>query len=135
MGEEESRVGLQSIPTHKIYPGTSRIWEDLYYPINHYLLRNLLGQILTQVEAMNLSGQSEKALKAIFTQMAWRWFDEVTENSITSAPDVDGKPCVAPVLIKHCQHDKSGTCSSCSYPEFVRAVQMPKLEPTATPAD
>ncbi len=67
-------------------------YEKFYFPIDHRQVRDILGQILTQVEAMNLNDKSEKALKAIFTQMIWRWFDEVMDNSSTSSEKAGIRP-------------------------------------------
>lgn len=127
MDNQEERVGLQSVPKHTIYPGLEQHWEELNFPIDHHQLRNLLGQALTQIEAMNLQPASEKASKAIFTQMFWRWFDEVMENSITSAPAIDSMPCIAPIKVVECPCDDSkvgNRCSVCAVPQYVKLVRM-----------
>jgi hypothetical protein len=86
MDNQEERIKLQSVFVHNVPFGENENWKDYYFPVNHSLVRRLLGQILTQIEAMNLPQKTEEANKAIFIQMIWRWFDEVMDNSATSNP-------------------------------------------------
>jgi hypothetical protein len=81
--KDEKRTLLQSVEIHHVAESYDD-YENYYFPMNHSQVRDILGQILTQIESMNLSPKSEKANKAIFTQMVWRWFDEVMDNSATS---------------------------------------------------
>lgn len=101
--------------------------EKYYFPINLSQVEDLLGKMLTQVEAMNLRGTVEKANKDIVRQRIWKWFEEVQENSLTSY-----KGCIAPIfdfsdhgeVVKNgpqtnrwnrlCPNCGEGTTSSCS---------------------
>lgn len=85
MDNQKERIKLQSVEIHHVGESYSD-YENFYFPINHRQVRDILGQILTQIESMNLNEKSESANKAIFTQMIWKWFDEAMENSATSNP-------------------------------------------------
>ena len=85
--QDDLRIDTQLVPVHHL-PDRLGDFEKYWFPIDHFQIRNLLGQTLTQIEAMNLSQQAEKATKAIFTQMFWRWFDEVMANSVTSSDGI-----------------------------------------------
>lgn len=65
--------------------------RQYHYPINVSQVENLLGNILTQLEVMNL--RNEKATKDVFRQLVWRWYDNAQENSITSYQN-----CLAPIF-------------------------------------
>jgi hypothetical protein len=80
---DESRLAMQMVEIHHVAE-SYKDYESHWFPINHSQVRDILGQILTQIEAMNLNEKSERASKAIFTQMVWRWFDEAMDNSATS---------------------------------------------------
>lgn len=67
--------------------------DRYYFPIDVSQVENLLGQMLTQVEAMNLREQVEKANKDIVRQRIWKWFEDVQENSLTSY-----QGCIAPIF-------------------------------------
>jgi hypothetical protein len=123
MDNQQERLELQSVPVHRLPPGIQD-YEDLYFPIDHNQIRSLLGQVLTQVEAMNLQPQNEKAVKAIFTQMLWRWFDEVMENSITSAHG-----CIAPLKIKDCTCEGESACNRCAVQLPIKLVRIPIVKP------
>ena len=84
--DEENRIALQSVPVHYMPKGIEN-FEDYWFPIYHEQVRDILGKILTQIEAMNLPERTEKATKAIFTQMVWHWFDQVMDNSATASPN------------------------------------------------
>jgi hypothetical protein len=66
--------------------------EDFYFPINVNQVEDLLGKMLTHVEAMGLPHSPEKANKDLIRQSIWNWFGQVQENSITSF-----NGCIAPV--------------------------------------
>lgn len=101
--------------------------EHYYFPVNLSQVKDLLGKMLTQVEAMNLRGTVEKANKDIVRQRIWKWFEEVQDNSLTSY-----KGCIAPIfdfsdhgeVVKNgpqtnrwhklCPNCGDGTTSSCS---------------------
>jgi hypothetical protein len=88
---EEKRIATQMVEIHHVGESYND-YEKYYFPIDHRQIRDILGQILTQIESMNLSPKSEMVNKAIFTQMIWRWFDEVMENSATSAKKTGIRP-------------------------------------------
>ncbi len=117
----EKRVELQSVPVHNL-PSGVQDYEKLHFPIDHSQIRNLLGHILTQVEAMSLPEKTEKANKAIYTQMVWRWFDDVMENSVTSS-----QGCIAPIKLVECSCDgvKSG-CHECTVKEPIKVFHFTK---------
>ena len=56
---------------------------------------DLVGKMLTQIEAMNLRESVEKANKDIVRQILWSWWGSVQENSMTSSGLCIG-PIVAP---------------------------------------
>lgn len=91
MDNQEERIALQSVPTHYLPKGIDN-FEEYWFPIYHIQVRDILGKILTQIEAINLPDKTEKANKAIFTQMVWRWFDEVMDNSATASQNSGLQP-------------------------------------------
>lgn len=64
-----------------------------YFPANTRQFEDLVGKMLTQVEAMNLRDSVEKANKDIIRQMLWKWWNDVQENSMTSY-----KLCIGPIV-------------------------------------
>ena len=68
--------------------------DDYHFPVNLHLAQNLLGKMLTHVEAMNLSQTAEKANKDLVKQTFWKWWGDVQENSVTSY-----KGCIAPIQV------------------------------------
>lgn len=64
-----------------------------YFPANTKQFEDLVGKMLTQVEAMNLRESVEKANKDIVRQILWNWWSGVQENSLTSS----GR-CIGPIL-------------------------------------
>ena len=67
--------------------------DNVYYPLNHQQLRDLLGKLLTQLDAMALPDRAHRAAKTLLVQETWRWWDSVAENATTSA-----QGCIAPVV-------------------------------------
>lgn len=71
------------------------ILNDLtYFPVNHNLVRDLLGRVLTQLDAMALPDRAHSAAKSLLTREVWRWWSFACENSTTS-----GLGCIAPVVM------------------------------------
>jgi hypothetical protein len=68
--------------------------DRVYFPINHNLVRDLLGRLLTQLDAMALPDRAHKAAKSLLVREVWRWWSWCAENSTTS-----GLGCVAPVVM------------------------------------
>jgi hypothetical protein len=121
MDNQEERITDQSVEIHYM-PGGVRDYEDLYFPIRHTQVRDILGKVLTQIEAMNLPASAEKANKAIFTQMLWRWFDEVMDNSATSS-----EGCIAPIKLANCKCDGANTgCSECAVEPPIKVFHFQK---------
>jgi hypothetical protein len=122
--EDSERIDWQSVETHRI-PGTIGNLDELYFPVNKGQVNDILGKILTQLEAMNLTEKSERANKAIFKQMVWHWFDEAIDNSVTSA-----NGCIAPIKIKECfcEDSENSTmgCSQCSVKSPIKLVDPNK---------
>lgn len=69
--------------------------ENYYFPINISQVEDLLGKMLTHIEAMNLPQQVEKANKSLVRQTIWRWWDFAQENSMTSY-----KGCIGPIEVR-----------------------------------
>lgn len=67
--------------------------EQYYFPVNLRQFENLVGKVLTQIEAMNLNERSEKANKDIARQTLWSWWNDAQENSITSSG-----LCIGPIF-------------------------------------
>lgn len=67
--------------------------DDTYLPANHRQVRDLLGKLLTQLDAMGLSERAHKAARTLIVETTWRWWGEVFENATTSAAG-----CIAPLV-------------------------------------
>jgi hypothetical protein len=91
--EDEQRIAERSISTMHQSSHYDITGDEVYYPINHEQLRELLGDYLTILDTMNLPDRVHKAVKANMTQTAWRWWDGVYENTTTSY-----KGCIAPIV-------------------------------------
>ena len=74
--EVKSKVEVVAIDPMKI--------EQYYFPVNLRQFENLVGKVLTQIEAMNLNERSEKANKDIARQTLWGWWSDAQDNSLTS---------------------------------------------------
>lgn len=70
--------------------------DDYHFPVNLHLAQNLLGKMLTHIEAMNLPASAEKANKDLVKQTFWKWWGDVQENSISSY-----KGCIGPIQKVH----------------------------------
>ena len=69
--------------------------RDVYFPINYDLqVRDLLGKMLTHVDALGLPEAQGKAAKDLVRQTFGVWFDRVQENSMTSY-----RGCVGPIEV------------------------------------
>lgn len=86
MSEKSASIGIQL--------KTDKAEGDYYFPINTFQVRDLIGKMLTHVEAMGLTPSAEKANKDLIRQTLWRWFSDVRENSITSY-----RGCIAPIEV------------------------------------
>lgn len=68
--------------------------SEIYFPISHNHLRDLVGKVLTHVDALGLPNTQGQAAKDLIKQSLYRWFDEVQENSMTSY-----RGCIAPIEV------------------------------------
>lgn len=75
-------------------PNYSPLDNATYYPVNHGAVQNLVGRVLTTLDAMGLSDRTHKAARTLFMEKIWRWWNEQYDNSVTSA---DG--CIAPIVV------------------------------------
>lgn len=67
-------------------------YEEYFFPIQAAQVRNLIGKILTHVEAMNLPERVEKANKDLVRQAIWDWWSSAVDNSTSSAGG-----CIGPI--------------------------------------
>lgn len=79
--------------------------DDYYFPVNQYQVSQLLGKLLTHIDAMGLPERAEKANKDLVRQSFWKWWDEAKDNSLTSY-----RGCIAPIEVvrDHSNHTESG---------------------------
>lgn len=91
--EDKKRLELESIPIHHQSSDYDITGDEVYYPINHNQLRDLLGKMLTLLDAMNLPERVHTAQKALIVQSAWLWWDGVYSNATTSYAG-----CIAPIV-------------------------------------
>lgn len=82
---------------HHYHPDPAGLYditgESVWLPVNHRQLRDLLGRVLTHLDAMGLPERAHKAARTLLTQETWRWWDEVYRNARTSY-----EGCLAPVI-------------------------------------
>lgn len=64
--------------------------QDFYFPINIHQFEDLVGEIMVQLEAMNMPQKAEEANKQIVKRLLWRWWENAQENSITSWKEIIG---------------------------------------------
>lgn len=67
--------------------------DRVSFPINHKTVRDLLGRVLTQLDAMGLPDRAHAAAKSLLTREVWRWWADACDNAATSY-----KGCIAPVV-------------------------------------
>lgn len=93
---EKFRDNTEPVVIHRqTSPHYGLLDDDVYYPINHWQLRDLLGKVLTQLDAMGLPDRAHRAARSLLTQEVWRWWDGVHENATTS-----GAGSIAPVVTR-----------------------------------
>lgn len=101
--------------THGIDP--SKI-NRYYFPANTRQFEDLVGKMLTQVEAMNLRESVEKANKDIVRQLLWKWWNDVQENSMTSS-----RLCIGPIIAPN----ETGVASDKPYIWYTRSGELQKF--------
>lgn len=67
---------------------------EFWFPINQWSFDDLIGKVLTHIDAMNLPEQVCKANKDIVKQTLYNWYSGVQENSMTSY-----EGCIAPIIV------------------------------------
>jgi hypothetical protein len=67
--------------------------DNVHYPITHLQVRDLLGKVLTHLDAMGLPDRAHRAARTLLTAEVWRWWDGVYENATTST-----QGCIAPIV-------------------------------------
>jgi hypothetical protein len=71
--------------------------SDNYFPTNHLQVQQLVGKMLTHIEALGIPAGQEKAAKDLVKQTIYGWFANVQENSMTSY-----RGCIAPLqMLRH----------------------------------
>lgn len=75
---------------------------DYHFPVDLHLAQNLLGVVLTHLDAIGMPDPQAKAVKDLVRQSFWRWWDTVKENSVTSY-----RGCLAPIVLLH--DEQNGT--------------------------
>lgn len=68
--------------------------DHTYFPVNHQQLRDLIGKVLTHLDAMNMPDRAHRAARTLLTNEMWQWWNGVYENATTSY-----KGCIAPVVM------------------------------------
>lgn len=92
--DDAERLASESTIMHRgSAAGYGIIDDHTFYPLNHNQVRDLLGKLLTQLDAMGLPDRVHAANKALMMQAVWRWWDGVYSNATTSAVG-----CLAPVV-------------------------------------
>lgn len=69
---------------HLVISADVDVVNDVYFPINYPLLRDLLGKMLTHVDVLGLPESQSKAAKDLVRQSFTNWYDMVQDNSLTS---------------------------------------------------
>jgi hypothetical protein len=85
--QEPAVIHRQTSPDYDV------LGDNVFYPINHSQVRDLLGRVLTHLDAMGLPERSHRAAKTLLTRDVWAWWSAVHENATTSY-----KGCIAPVV-------------------------------------
>lgn len=104
--------------------------DDILYPVDHRQLRDLLGRLLTQLDAMGLPDRAHRAARHLLTQEVWRWWDGVHENATTS-----GGGCIAPIVMNPDAVPGDGRPPSNRWGWPSEAAYLASLKPAATPAE
>lgn len=94
MPNEEHNVVPQLEPIVAVSGSYYNLHDRVYFPINHKLVRDLLGRLLTQLDVMNLSDRAHSAAKSLTVREVWRWWSYVCDNAVTA-----GMGCLAPVVV------------------------------------
>lgn len=84
---EVAVVHRQSSPDYDI------LGDGVYYPVEHGQVRDLLGRVLTHLDAMALTDRAHRASRTLLTQEVWRWWGGVYDNTTTSYLG-----CIAPII-------------------------------------
>lgn len=71
------------------------VTTDYYFPTNYSQVSNLIGRMLTHVDALGLPSGQEKATKDLVRQSIQQWWSDVEDNSMTSF-----KGCIGPIEVR-----------------------------------
>jgi len=69
--------------------------DHIWYPTSPMQVRQLVGKLLTHLDAMALPDRAHRAARTLIVQEMWRWWDEVCDNAVTST-----EGCLAPVVAR-----------------------------------
>ncbi len=67
--------------------------DGTYLPTNHRDVRDILGRLLTHLDAMALPDRAHKAARQLIIREVWAWWDGVYEGATTSY-----EGCLAPIV-------------------------------------
>lgn len=83
-----------SVVHRQASPHYDILGDGVHYPVDHNQVRDLVGKLLTQLDAMALSDRAHRAARTLFVQQIWAWWGNVHENAVTST-----QGCIAPVVM------------------------------------
>jgi len=75
-------------------PHYSTLDDQTWFPIKHSQLRDLLGKVLTQLDALSLPDRAHRAARSLIVAEFWRWWNEACDSACTSYAG-----CLAPVVM------------------------------------
>lgn len=79
---------------HLVIGHGADIPNDIYFPVNYALIKNLMGKLLTIVDLAVPAETQNDAAKSLTRQAISQWFNDVQENSLTSY-----RGCIAPIEV------------------------------------
>ena len=78
--EDVTIIGLARSDFEPATDGSRRVNDDIVPIIHMQSINNLVGKLMTQVEASTPDPEQRKASKDIFRQIAWEWYTNHIEN-------------------------------------------------------
>lgn len=87
---------IDSVPgvVHRSGHPYDTLGDQIFFPVNHRQVRDLIGRLLTQLDAMALPDRAHRAAKTLLVQEVWRWWGDACDNACTS-----GAGCLAPIVM------------------------------------
>lgn len=111
--QNEVEVLVRRVPEGLILSG-------VHIPVSEDQVGNLVGQVLTHIDAMALDQTTKNASKSLLKRAIWAWWDGAIENSLTSA-----QGCLGPIKVVTCGCDGINSfCAQCSAPSNTRVVRV-----------